>query len=126
RWSRPEPSLVFCGGNHPHAGQAMGSSIAHIFDRSQDTGKDLAAPGDFVPRLHDVPNPRDTRPLSRHRDGERRIVDPRILKDKIAQSEFINFEHLVFITETATQADLFYWEFRDFELHIYRLYISLI
>ena len=45
-------------------------------------------------------------------------LDPRILKDKIDQRGFIDLEHLVFITETTTQADLFYWEFRDFELHI--------
>ena len=97
----------------------MGSSISHIFDGSQDTGKDLAAPGDFVPWLDDIPNPRDSRPLSRHRNGNRCIADPRILKDKIDQSGLINFEHLVSITETLTQADLFYWEFCDFELHIF-------
>jgi hypothetical protein len=96
----------------------MGSSISHIFDGSQDTGKDLAAPGDFVPWLDDIPNPRDTRPLSRHRNGNGCIADPRILKDKIDQSGLINFEQLVSITETLTQADLFYWEFCDFELHI--------
>jgi hypothetical protein len=70
--------------------------------------------------LNDVPNPGDACLLSRHRHGEGCIVDPRILKHKIDQRGFINLEHLVFITETTTQADLFYWEFRDFELHSHR------
>ena len=46
-------------------------------------------------------------------------LDPRILKDKIDQPGFIDLEHLVFITEPTTQADLFYWEFCDLELHTF-------
>ncbi len=42
----------------------------------------------------------------------------RILKDQIDQRGFINLKNLVFITEAATQADLFYREFRDFKFHI--------
>ena len=68
-------------------------------------------------RLNDIPNPGDAGLLSRHRHGERRILDPRILKDKIDQPGFIDFEHLVFITEPTTQADLFYRKFCDLELH---------
>ena len=49
--------------------------------------------------LNDVPNPGDAGLLSRHRHGDGRIADPRILKDKIDQPSFIDLDHLVFITE---------------------------
>jgi hypothetical protein len=97
----------------------VGLSIPDIFDGSQNAGENLAASGDFVAWLDDIPNPGDARLLSRHRHSERRLRDARVLKHQGQQRALIDLEHLVFITETAIQANLRYREFRDFELHIF-------
>ena len=44
RGAGPDRSFVFCRGNHRHVQQPVSPSVPHIFDRSQDTGENLAAP----------------------------------------------------------------------------------